>query len=75
VAADRKTVVQVKFRLRKDLLRAVEKAAKAVDRSVNEMIEKLIEEALQRRDQDAHDKKLIEETILAIQKEQRERGL
>jgi hypothetical protein len=49
MAADRKSVVQVKFRLRKDILKQVEKAAKAADRSVNEEIERRVEQSFDER--------------------------
>ena len=47
---DRRSVVQVKFRLRRDLLRRVEKEAKAEDRSVNEQLERIVERGLDARD-------------------------
>jgi hypothetical protein len=42
---DRKTIVQVKFRMRKDLLGKITKAAKTADRSVNEEIEERLEQS------------------------------
>jgi hypothetical protein len=40
--ADRKSIVQVKIRLRKDILKSLERAAKTKDRSVNaEMVDRL----------------------------------
>jgi hypothetical protein len=57
--ADRKTVVQVKHRLRRDLLQRIERSAKTKDRSVNEEIERRLEESFQREERD----KLILEAI------------
>lgn len=42
--ADRQTVTQVRFRLRQDLLKKLQRAAKAADRSVNEQLELCVEE-------------------------------
>jgi Arc-like DNA binding domain len=44
---DRKSIVQVKFRLRKDILRQLERSAKAYDRSVNAEIAHRLERSLQ----------------------------
>jgi hypothetical protein len=46
--ADRKTVVQVKCRLRRSLLRRIERSAETKDRSVNEEIEERLKESFQR---------------------------
>ena len=48
--ADRKTVVQVKHRLRRDLLHRIERSAKTKDRSVNEEIERRLEESFRREE-------------------------
>jgi hypothetical protein len=47
---DRKTVVQVKHRLRRDLLQRIERSAKTKDRSVNEEIERRLEESFRREE-------------------------
>jgi hypothetical protein len=57
---DRKTVVQVKFRLRKDVLKQLEKAAKAKDRSVNAEIADRLEESLMRDDLQTFISKAVE---------------
>jgi hypothetical protein len=49
--ADRKSVVQVKFRLRKEVLRQLERAAKAGDRSINEEIERRLEQSIRQEEQ------------------------
>jgi hypothetical protein len=48
--ADRKTVVQVKFRLRRELLKEIERSAKSADRSTNEEIEFRLEESFRKED-------------------------
>jgi hypothetical protein len=47
---DRKSIVQVKFRLRKDILRQLERSAKAYDRSVNAEIAHRLEQSFQQAD-------------------------
>jgi hypothetical protein len=47
---DRKSIVQVKFRLRKDILRQLERSAKACDRSVNAEIAHRLEQSFQQED-------------------------
>jgi hypothetical protein len=47
---DRKSIVQVKFRLRKDILRQLERSAKAYDRSVNAEIAHRLEQSFQQPD-------------------------
>jgi hypothetical protein len=49
--ADRKSVVQVKFRIRKEILRQLERAAKAGDRSVNDEIGRRLEESIRQEEQ------------------------
>jgi len=46
MAGDRKSVVQVKFRLRKDVLKQLERAAKKADRSVNDEIGRRLAESI-----------------------------
>jgi hypothetical protein len=48
--ADRKTVVQVKHRLRRDLLQRIVRSARATDRSVNEEIECRLEQSFRREE-------------------------
>ena len=48
--ADRKTVVQVKHRLRRDLLQRIVRSAKTTDRSVNEEIEWRLEQSFRREE-------------------------
>ena len=48
--ADRKTVVQVKHRLRRDLLQRIVRSARATDRSVNEEIEWRLEQSFRREE-------------------------
>jgi hypothetical protein len=48
--ADRKTVVQVKHRLRRDLLQRIVRSAKATDRSVNEEIEWRLEQSFRQEE-------------------------
>ena len=45
--AQRKSLIQVKFRFRKDLLARVEREAKRHDRSTNDEIARLVEEGLE----------------------------
>jgi hypothetical protein len=47
VQAYRKSLVQVRFRLRQDLLRRVEGAAKHNDRSTNDEVERRLEESFE----------------------------
>jgi hypothetical protein len=47
---DRKTVVQVKFRLRQDVLRKLEREAQRNDRSVNDEIGRRLEQSFADRD-------------------------
>ena len=47
---DRKSIVQVKFRLRKDILRQLERSAKAFDRSVNAEIAHRLEQSFEHAD-------------------------
>jgi hypothetical protein len=47
---DRKSIVQVKFRLRKDILRQLERSAKAYDRSVNAEIAHRLEQSFEHGD-------------------------
>ena len=47
---DRKSIVQVKFRLRKDILRQLERSAKASDRSVNAEIAHRLEQSFEHGD-------------------------
>jgi hypothetical protein len=47
LAPDRPTIIHKKFRLRQKLLRDIEHAAKANDRSVNEEIERRLEASFQ----------------------------
>jgi hypothetical protein len=47
---DRKSIVQVKFRLRKDILRQLERSAKACDRSVNAEIAHRLEQSFEQED-------------------------
>jgi hypothetical protein len=49
--ADRKSVVQVKFRLRREVLKQLERSAKAGDRSVNEEIQRRLEQSIQQEEQ------------------------
>jgi len=51
--ADRKTVVQVKFRLREGLIDKLTKAAKAKDHSLNEEVERRLEQSFDKEDQAA----------------------
>jgi hypothetical protein len=63
--ADRKSVVQVKFRLRKDVLKQLEKAAKAEDRSINDEIQRRIEQSFRQEDQTELIKALSQATATA----------
>jgi hypothetical protein len=47
---DRKSIVQLKFRLRKDILRQLERSAKAYDRSVNAEIAHRLEQSFEHQD-------------------------
>ena len=48
--ADRKTVVQVKHRLRRDLLQRIVRSARTADRSVNEEIEWRLEQSFRQEE-------------------------
>jgi hypothetical protein len=47
--ADRESVIQVKFRLRKPLLKQLKRAADAADRSLNEEIEERLKQSFQQK--------------------------
>ncbi len=47
MATDRKSIIQVKFRLRRDVLRKLERAAKANDRSTNDEIGRRLEDSFE----------------------------
>jgi hypothetical protein len=52
--AHRKSLIQVKFRFREDLLRRLEREAKRNDRSTNAEIAHRLEQSLQKEDEAAH---------------------
>ena len=64
--ADRKSVIQVKFRLRKDVLRRLEKSAQANDRSVNDEIGRRLEDSFRQEDQRALIEATVDQTLAAL---------
>jgi hypothetical protein len=61
--ADRKTVVQVKHRLRRDLLQRIVRSARTTDRSVNEEIEWRLEQSFRREEKDELVLEAINQTL------------
>jgi Arc-like DNA binding domain len=58
--ADRESVIQVKFRLRRPLLKQLKRAADAADRSLNEEIEERLKQSFQLKElQEAFEKGLM----------------
>jgi hypothetical protein len=62
--AHRKSLIQVKFRLRQDILRSLEREAKRHDRSTNDEIARRLERSLE-QDQTERNRAGVEELLQA----------